>query len=842
MIPARAQANSLIRDSRSLFHFCAIIVGFDFKDINESQLLLVSSLVNSSEVSTHLSNLNPPQLEAVKHLDGPILILAGAGSGKTRVLTRRVANLVLNHGIEPDRILAVTFTNKATDEMRERLDQLLGDQYRKPWVATFHATCLRILRRHASEIGYGRDFVVYDAQDTKTLIKQLIRKQQIDEKRYSVAMFQKAIDRAKNNYISASDYARNNKDYQGYEASLIADLYSHYQTELMQCNAMDFGDLIFNTLKLFKAKQEILRTYQFELKHVLVDEFQDTNKVQYMLIRYLTAKRRNLLVVGDDDQSIYAFRGASIANILNFEKDYPETKVVKLEQNYRSTSNILDAAHAVIEKNETRKAKKLWTTNKAGERITLHCSGDESDEAAYVANKIKELQSQQVELSHIAIFYRTNAQSRALEEALMSAAIPYRIYGGQKFYERKEIKDILAYLKLMANPSDNQAFLRSINTPPRGIGAQSIKKIITLAQDEAISLFEAAKWRAEDHARIGAFVNLITYFIDQISGIELHELIGLIIDKSGYATRLEDTKDLANQSRIENLKELQAVAMTMSFEGGDTLEVLRQFLDRASLCSGDELPVEEARDRLAEDEDKAPVPVVSLMTLHLAKGLEYPYVFLTGVEEGLLPHYKSSDDPDSVAEERRLCYVGMTRAMRQLYLTRVRHRSMFSAGDGFATSGFYRQPSRFAYDIPASCIEDSKKDFFDDLQSGSDLDEDESWDFEDEDFESSWSARLKQKKKTKKPKRKIFDGMLCVADSLKSDLAKNSLTKDLPLAELSEIKPGIKVIHPSFGEGVVESLSGLDGAPARVKVAVKFENIDKPKKLLFKHARLALGA
>lgn len=677
-------------------------------------------------MSEVLSNLNDAQREAVLHFKGPILVLAGAGSGKTRVLTRRIAHLILNHNVRPENILAVTFTNKATEEMRERLEQMLGQRAKGLWVSTFHSACLRILRRHAGELGYLPDFAVYDEQDSKNALKQVLKECSIDEKKFPLQGFTRAFDKAKNAVIGPDDYYgwASGKGVSGgvasgkgkswnessmesgtrssrfgsrgegveYQMRLQAEVYGFYQKALLRANAMDFGDLLLNGVLLLEGNPRIREYYERQLQFVLVDEFQDTNEAQYRLVRLLTERHRNLLVVGDDDQSIYAFRGASIRNILEFENDYKDTKVVTLDRNYRSSANILDAAYAVIQHNTGRKEKKLWTEAPAGDPLRTFVGADEMEEAQFVAERVATLKAEGTALRDVAVFYRTNAQSRVLEEAFLSAGIPYRIFGGLRFYDRKEIKDILAYLRLILNPADDQAFLRVINTPPRGIGAQTIDALQRAAREANTPLLEAARAMGKSAKKIAAFITLFDEFKDLSNRVLLSELMHAVIERSGYGARLKDLHDATSESRRENLMELEAIGRAASHEGGSPLESLRLFLDKVSLASAADIPEESG----AEPRD--PGDSVAFMTLHLAKGLEFPVVFLVGCEEGLLPHYRAIYDPVELEEERRLCYVGITRAMKSLFLTRAITRGMFAGMD--TAGGLYRDPSRFLNDIP----------------------------------------------------------------------------------------------------------------------------------------------
>ncbi len=772
------------------------------------------------------------------HHEGPILILAGAGSGKTRVLTKRIVHLIKRHNVDPQSILAVTFTNKATREMEQRLESELGGDARKLWVATFHSAALRILRRHAKALSYTSDFVVYDAQDSKSLLKKIMKELKVDEGKFSTGTFQKAIERAKNNLRSPEELL---KDAKFAREQTIAEVYDRYQRELRLANAMDFGDLLYNVVLLFKKERDILAHYQRWTKFLLIDEFQDTNLVQYLLIRMLAAPQNNLFVVGDDDQSIYAFRGATIENILNFERDFPETKVVKLEQNYRSTPHILEAANAVIAHNSDRKDKQLWTAEKSGEKIHSYVARNESDEARFISGEIGKLKRAGRSYKEMALFYRTNAQSRALEEALMNDGIPYRIYGGLKFYDRKEIKDILAYLKIISNDRDNQSFLRVVNNPPRGIGPKTVQQLVSEASAKEMALYPYLREHGSTHKGLSSFLDLMEEFISKSQKVPLYELVTELLEKSGYLKRMEEqkAKDISVQSQIENLGELRNIAAAVSYELDNRADELRAFLDRVSLTSSQELPVQESADEEKQEEPE----VVSLMTLHLAKGLEYPVVFFSGLEEGILPHYHSKDDPTQCAEERRLCYVGMTRAMEILYMTRADSRGMFSAAGSFGLgSGGLREPSRFLYDVPSSCFKDGMGPI---ASAPSPLSE------EDEELFSSHlfsrkgpqpSAGYKTAGKSgASPRRRGAPvSLVQSADALASTPEYEEYTT-APKAELDTLQPGVRVIHKTFGPGKIESISlAATGDKNRSKVLIQFDNFDSPKKLVFKQARLAL--
>lgn len=770
------------------------------------------------QIPEYLLELNDKQLEGALHFKGPILTLAGAGSGKTRVLTRRIAFLVEHYKVPPYAIFAVTFTNKAAQEMKERLKGLLGEKAERLWVSTFHSSCLRILRRHASELGYRTDFTVYDSDDSKSLIKQISKRLQIDESRYPPSFFMRAIESAKNRFISAEEFESRHGEYAD---SLIADVYQHYQRALLRAEAMDFGDLLFNCLKLFKEHEPILRKYQDQFQFVLVDEFQDTNEIQYAIIRALAAPQNNLFVVGDDDQSIYAFRGATIGNILSFERDYSDAKLVKLEQNYRSTQAILDSANAVIAKNPNRKGKVLWTEQGFGNAIVGYTAFDENDEAHFIAREIDRLSKSGIPYSSFAIFYRTNAQSRALEEGLMGYGIPYRIYGGLKFYDRKEVKDILAYMRLLSNPSDDRAFLRCVNTPPRGIGAKSIQNLTEAALEGSAPLLQTAERIAADNKAIGRFVSLMSGLSEKASTRPLFELVEAIIEESQYGEKLRKMNDVTAESRLENLKELQGLSLGFTSVGENPRDDLRLFLERAALASSEELPVEERRD----EERSEPKPTVSLMTLHLAKGLEFPVVFLTGLEEGLIPHYKSVDDPQALSEERRLCYVGMTRAMERLYLSRANRRAMF-ARNGYGYSLGVREASRFVFDVPPQCFSEESRSFLE--GESADL----HYEFEDE--ISVEDVREARQERTRRPRKNPLANVVA-ADHLEPHA--DGFDKLLQ-AEVEQLSEGTAVVHRTFGPGTVQKISGT--TPSDLKLTVKFEAFDLPKKLMFRHAKLAL--
>ncbi|MBL7663075.1 UvrD-helicase domain-containing protein [bacterium] len=676
------------------------------------------------QVSEHLKNLNPEQLEAVTTVDGPLLVFAGAGSGKTRVLTRRIAHLVLTQDVAPERILAVTFTNKAAREMKERVAGLFSRERPPSWVSTFHSMCVRILRTHAEMLDYSKRFVIYDDGDSQGAMKRVFKRKNIDSRLIEPRAVMSQIDRAKNEYLFPDDLRKNNWA-RGPQAELIAELYESYQRELKTADAMDFGDLICNVVTLFRLAPDVLQQYQEHFRYFLIDEYQDTNRVQYQLIRLLTEENHNLCVVGDDDQSIYAFRGATIENILNFKRDFPEAKIITLSQNYRSTKTILNAAQAVISKNTRRQDKQLRTENEAGEKISFFKGEDERDEAEFVAREVLRLVDQGVNSSEIAIFYRTNALSRALEECLLEYAIPYVIIGGRRFYERKEIKDILAYAKLSINPRDNESFLRIINTPTRGLGANSINNLIKYADESKLSLFEALREGLKSGAssfistanknRFREFHELISGFIDEAVRVDsvllqlaeecrgiddrtqiLAHFLNTLAHKSQYLSKLDKEETPEAEARKENIMELLNVAVEFvraSIEEGLTPSIVG-FLDRANLATDQENDTSSQ----GENAKKFTGPVL-MMTLHLAKGLEFNSVFMVGLEEGLLPHVRSLDNPRESEEERRLCYVGITRARKKLFISCAADRQAYRGNSWFGGI-----PSRFLRDIPVELI------------------------------------------------------------------------------------------------------------------------------------------
>lgn len=627
--------------------------------------------LNLSVENNLLQGLNNKQQEAVKSVAGPLLIMAGAGSGKTRVLTHRVAYIIEQNLANPWNILAITFTNKAAREMRERVDKLMGEGAEDIWVSTFHALCVRILRRNVERIGYERAFNIASTSEQRTLVKRLLAALNVDSKQYTPRTILGTISNAKNNMVTPEEFASNAK---GPYEEVVAKVYRQYQEELHRNQAMDFDDLIMKTIELFKEFPDVLEYYQNKFHYIHVDEYQDTNEAQYELVTLLAARYRNICVVGDADQSIYGWRGANMENILNFEKDYPDATVVKLEQNYRSTKNILKAANAVIDNNINRKDKTLWTDNAAGDKVHYYRAGNENDEAYYVIKQVQKLrQDQDYDYSDFAVLYRTNAQSRVIEEALLKAGIPYKLVGAHKFYDRMEIQDVLAYLRLATNPDDSLSFRRVVNVPKRGIGTTSVDKLADFATMNNITMLEAARQagaaniRGKAQGQLLAFADLIADLHDFQMEHNITELTDEILQRSGYKEMLETEKTLENQSRLENLEEFKSVTAEFEKNWMPTDEESNMFVDFLS-----DLALVSDQDDVEED-----APEVTLMTLHAAKGLEFPVVFLIGMEEGIFPLGRAIEDDGELEEERRLAYVGITRAEKELYLTNAQSRMLY---------------------------------------------------------------------------------------------------------------------------------------------------------------------
>lgn len=701
--------------------------------LNKNVLQVKKVLSQSSSSPDMLNGLNPQQLEAVTHTEGPLLIFAGAGSGKTRVLTRRISYLIGEKGVRPSEILAVTFTNKAANEMKQRVINMLPRPGGRLWISTFHSICARILRAHAEYLDFTSNFAIYDTADSKSVMKRVYKNLNVDPKILDPKTVLYRIEKAKHSFEDPES-VRRDRFLPDAIRDTVASLFVEYQRELHEANAMDFGDLIYNTLTLFKLEPLILAKYQEQFRYILIDEYQDTNKIQYLLISLLAKQYRNICVVGDDDQSIYAFRGATIENILNFRKDYPDAKVVTLSTNYRSTQNILNIANSVIAKNMKRQEKQMNTPNPHGEKIRAYKGFDEGDEAEFVLREIHSLFRKKVEPKNIAIFYRTNAQSRIVEEGLCEHGVPYEIYGGFKFYDRKEIKDIIAYLRVVSNPKDNEAFLRIVNTPSRGIGPSSLSALIDYAKSQSLPLRHALQKAIADNVpfcqkavkkRFSSFSELLHKLTEEFnktrailsghpesrlnSEVEsaaervnaLSAFLRFIADESDYLERLKQAQTDEAQSKIENIYELFSVAndfVANSINNHNTPSI-ESFLERTSLTSDSDNENKKGTFKQANN-------AISLMTLHLAKGLEFDYVFLIGLEEGLLPHVRSMEDKLSLEEERRLCYVGVTRAKKRLFISRAGVRNGYGYG-----SWYNGMPSRFIYDMPEHLLEDPRGDF-----------------------------------------------------------------------------------------------------------------------------------
>jgi DNA helicase-2/ATP-dependent DNA helicase PcrA len=745
-----------------------------------------------------LDDLNPVQQKAVLETEGPLLVFAGAGSGKTRVLTYRIAYLIQEKGIAPWNILAVTFTNKAAAEMKERVERLLGKSAKGTWVSTFHSACARILRRHIEPLGFQRNFVIYDEQDQERHLKTVMKELDVDFRMFNPRAIQSSIDQLKNEGITPDQY--HPSQFNIFQKRL-AMVYERYQEDLRRNNALDFGDLLTFVAILFRRHPEILKSYQDLCRYVMVDEFQDTNLIQYHLIRQIVDAHRNICVVGDDDQSIYRWRGAQVGNILNFEKDFPETRIITLEQNYRSTQNILQAANLMVGNNRSRKKKALWTENPEGEVLTCYVGEDETDEARFVIQKIRELTHPSSEsirpYREIAVFYRVNAQSRAIEDELVKQQIPYTIVGGLKFYERKEIKDILAYLKLIANPPDGLSLKRIINVPPRGIGEKTIEKIETFSRERGLPLYEGMKQSVKEDwltvaakGKVEEFIRLIEEFREEAKRLSLSQLTMALLRESGYLQKLKEERTDEAISRMENIDELVNVMMELEREG--EAASLETFLDKVSLVSDVDL---------YEDKGNR----VSLMTLHCAKGLEYPLVFIVGMEEGILPHHRRGEEIADLEEERRLFYVGMTRAKERLFLSRAEKRYTFGVGRA-------NLASRFLDEIPMELIQLEERE-----ESPDDRERPVTGLFTDWDtyFDKSEGFTGENTEEHFSPSR---EGIVLSPEGF------------FPL------KMGMRVRHPKFGEGRVKAVEGMDEDQ---KATIIFQTVGS-KRLKVRNANLEI--
>jgi DNA helicase-2/ATP-dependent DNA helicase PcrA len=742
-----------------------------------------------------LGGLNPVQRDAVTHPSGPLLVVAGAGSGKTRVLTHRIAHLIRNEGVSPFEILAITFTNKAADEMKSRVAALVGPVAQKMWVSTFHSACVRILRRDADQIGFPRQFTIYDQADAVRLTGYVIRDLGLDTKRFPPRSVHASISAAKNDGIDVEVYAQRAGNL--FERK-IADIFREYQDRLLRAGSMDFDDLLGNALRLLREHPAVLQHYQRRFRHILVDEYQDTNKVQNELVLLLAADHRNVCVVGDQDQSIYAFRGADMRNIVEFEDAFPDTTVVLLEQNYRSTQTILDAANAVIANNASRKPKELWTDHGIGDPIIRYHADDEVDEASWITREISRLhdtsevesaEGDRLRWGDVAVFYRTNAQSRVLEEQLMRADIPYKVVGGTRFYDRREIKDAIAYLRAVVNPVDEVSLKRVINEPKRGVGDTSIGKVDAYATAHGVSFIEGLR-RAEDAGVSGKALRGIEEFLDLLAEVEdlamgsPGPLLTQLLERSGYLDHLEAERTIEAEGRLENLAELVGAA--------DEAETVAEFLEQISLVSD----VDEMDDDTTS---------VVLMTLHSAKGLEFPVVFLIGLEDGVFPHLRSLTEPDQLEEERRLAYVGITRARRRLYLSHAWSRTLFGGTQ-------YNPPSRFLDEIPAGLVKDVEGHRR--ASRGGRVYGGGGWRPSDASSSGSSSALT------------VAAGRDRIVDRA---LASASRKPTRSGADALGLKTGDDVRHNVFGEGVILDMSGTGD---KTEALVRFRDVGEKRLLL----------
>ncbi|MBD9731090.1 DNA helicase PcrA [Streptomyces sp. H28] len=752
-----------------------------------------------------LEGLNDNQRAAVVHSGSPLLIVAGAGSGKTRVLTHRIAHLLGERGVHPGQILAITFTNKAAGEMKERVEQLVGPRANAMWVMTFHSACVRILRRESKKLGFTSSFSIYDAADSKRLMALVCRDLDLDPKRYPPKSFSAKISNLKNELIDEEDFAAQAAD--GFEKTL-AQAYALYQSRLREANALDFDDLIMTTVNLLRAFPDVAEHYRRRFRHVLVDEYQDTNHAQYALVRELVGTSEHpvdvppeaegppaeLCVVGDADQSIYAFRGATIRNILQFEEDYPDATTILLEQNYRSTQTILSAANAVIERNESRRPKNLWTNAGAGARITGYVADTEHDEAQFVADEIDRLtDAGEAKAGDVAVFYRTNAQSRVFEEVFIRVGLPYKVVGGVRFYERKEVRDVLAYLRVLANPEDSVPLRRILNVPKRGIGDRAEAMIDALSQREKISFPQALKRVDEAYGMAARSSNAVKRFNTLMedlrtvveSGAGPATVLEAVLERTGYLAELQASTDPQDETRIENLQELAAVALEFEQERaeGET-GTLADFLEQVALVAdSDQIP----------DEEEDGSGVITLMTLHTAKGLEFPVVFLTGMEDGVFPHMRALGETKELEEERRLAYVGITRARERLYLTRSTLRSAWGQPS-------YNPPSRFLEEIPATYLDWKRTGASAPVSSGP---------------ASGIAASLSSSRS-----RSSASGASGFA---------TRRTAEKPVVSLAV---GDRVTHDQFGLGTVV---GVKGTGANAEATIDFGDT-KPKRLLLRYA------
>lgn len=765
-----------------------------------------------------INGLNDRQKEAVLATDGPCLVIAGAGSGKTKILTHKIA-YDIESGIKPWNILAITFTNKAANEMKERIEKLIGDAAKDLWMGTFHSICVRILRRYIDRIGYKTDFVIFDTSDQKTLIKECLKALKVDDKIFTDRGVLSEISNGKNEMLEPKAYG---VKYSGdFRKEKIAEIYELYQKRLRENNAIDFDDIINFTIKILSENPDVLDYYTEKFKYILVDEYQDTNKAQFTLVSLLASKYGNVTAVGDNDQGIYSFRGADISNILNFERDFPGTRIIKLEQNYRCTGNILKAANAVIKHNENKYDKKLWTENEEGHLPCIYCGEDEYDEGRYIVEQINHLKTEEYyKNSDFTILYRMNAQSRAIEDILMREGIPYKVIGGLKFYERKEIKDIIAYLRLIHNSADNLSLKRIINEPKRGIGKTSIDQIQEISDKTGNSMYEIIRNAQEYgltrvYSNSRDFIEQMEYLKSKKDELKISDLIKETLNKTGYTKALENENSVEAETRIENLEEFLTVAIEFEEESADN--TLAEFLENITLSSD--------IDGMEDQDDS-----VTLMTLHSAKGLEFPVVFLVGMEEGIFPGYKSIGEPQALEEERRLFYVGITRAKQYLYLTCAKHRTIFG-------STSYNQVSRFVKEIPEELLEG-----YAEVVERKSVDKEEF-----KDYGYRWSYGKGQTVKTFKMSEEDKSAVaktigeqgakseyqFRTAESFLNSIKQNNQTNDV---DLSKYQVGQRVYHKKFGEGTIMKLEqeGND-----IKVDLEFDKVGH-KRLMAKFAGLEI--
>lgn len=764
-----------------------------------------------------LEGLNDKQYEAVVTTEGPCLVIAGAGSGKTKVLTHKIAYLIGEKGARPWDILAITFTNKAANEMKQRITDLIGDDAKDIWMGTFHSICVRILRRFIDRIGFESSFIIFDTSDQKTLIKGCMKDLAIDDKLLNDRAIQSEISNVKNEMLEPEQYAVRAKG--DFRKEKISSVYTLYQKRLKENNAIDFDDIINYTIKILMENPDVLEYYSNKFKYVLVDEYQDTNKAQFTLVTLLASKNGNITVVGDNDQGIYSFRGADISNILNFERDFQGTKIIKLEQNYRCTGNILKAANAVIKNNEVKYKKQLWTQNEEGNLPNVYLADNEYDEGSYLATQIEHLRREEYyKYSDFAVLYRMNTQSRAIEDIFRRENIPYRIVGGLKFYERKEIKDIIAYLRLIQNGSDNLSLKRIINEPKRGIGKTSLEKVEQLAEQNEVSMYEIIK-NAEQYGlnrvylNSREFVNTIEELKEEKEKLTISELIKKTLKKTGYTKALENENTIEAENRIENLEEFLTVAI--EFEEEFAENSLSEFLEGITLSSD--------LDNVEETED-----VVTLMTLHSAKGLEFPVVFLIGMEEGIFPGYKSISEPTELEEERRLCYVGITRAKQQLFLTCSKQRTIFG-------STSYNPVSRFIKEIPEELLE-GYQDVFGEETNKNQIFKDSSysWTYGSKDNGNIKTYKItEQQPKVAASSKNTGFSFGKTAESFLSNLGKAKTNQNI---DLSKYEAGVRVYHKKFGEGTINTVEpeGED-----LKVDINFDKVGH-KRLMAKFAKLEI--